>query len=380
MKDKLLKWLKFLLVMGLTILWCYAMLMLFDSVLNGWIKDTFYNLFIYTSDFTENNVEYHYEGIRWGMVRIALMGGFVFASIAAVIIVSLMSARASRKRMRKDLAIFTEALASYNEDHNNVIKLPREFAQAETELTRLKADAAAHEQMLLAETQRKNDLITYLAHDLKTPLASVIGYLSLLDETPDLPAELKAKYTGVALDKAFRLEQLINEFFDITRFNLQQIVVNKERIPLAFMLEQMSDEFYPMLSEGNKNAVVSVPEDLVLIGDADKLARVFNNILKNAVAYSAPGSDIIIKARRLVETMAEITFTNFGNPIPGHKLETIFEKFYRLDNSRSTATGGAGLGLAIAREIVQAHGGTIGARSDLNETVFTVVLPVERST
>ena len=222
--------------------------------------------------------------------------------------------------------------------------------------------------------QRKNDLVVYLAHDIKTPLTSVIGYLSLLDEAPEMPPEQKAKYVGISLDKAYRLEQLIDEFFEITRFNLQSIVLSKGKINLTFMLQQMADEFFPMLAPHGKEAVVNAPDGLFIWGDADKLSRVFNNILKNAAAYSDNDSVIHITAELRGENIW-IVFDNQGNPIPAKNLETIFEKFFRLDSSRSSSTGGAGLGLAIAKEIVTAHGGTISAQSNENKTVFTVILP-----
>jgi two-component system sensor histidine kinase VanS len=203
----------------------------------------------------------------------------------------------------------------------------------------------------------------------------VIGYLSLLDEAPDMPPEQKTKYVGITLEKAYRLEQLIDEFFEIARFNLQSIVLSKGKINLSFMLQQISDEFYPMLTPQGKKTFVDAPDGLFLCGDADKLSRVFNNILKNAIAYSYNDSIIYIKAEPKTENMI-ITFTNDGDPIPAEKLETIFEKFFRLDASRSSQTGGAGLGLAIAQEIVAAHGGTITAQSDQRKTIFTVTLPI----
>ena len=138
---------------------------------------------------------------------------------------------------------------------------------------------------------------------------------------------------------------------------------------------QLAEEFYPMLAPYNKNINIDVPDDLVLIGDADKLARVFNNILKNAVVYSSENSLTKIHAVQSGDTVM-ITFTNQGNPIPSQKLNTIFEKFYRLDSARSTDTGGAGLGLAIAKEIVTAHGGQIYVESNLQNTTFTVSLPL----
>lgn len=254
------------------------------------------------------------------------------------------------------------------------IKLPEELREIEDSMNQIKRIARKNEREAREAEQRKNDLVVNLAHDIRTPLSSVIGYLSLLDEASDMPEEQRAKYTGITLEKAYRLEQLINEFFEITRFNLSNIVLNKGKINLTFMLEQMVDEFYPMLAPQNKRAVVASPENLILWADADKLSRVFNNILKNAIAYSYDDSTINITAM-VQQNNVVIKFTNCGDPIPQQKLDTIFERFFRLDTSRSSQTGGAGLGLAIAKEIVDAHEGTISAQSNEIETVFTVILP-----
>jgi two-component system sensor histidine kinase VanS len=261
------------------------------------------------------------------------------------------------------------------EESDDKITLSPELDFMEKKLNQIKNNLEKRKKAALDAEQRKNDLVVYLAHDIKTPLTSVIGYLSLLDEAPDMPPEQKVKYVGVTLEKAYRLEQLINEFFEITRFNLQTIVLNKEKINLLFMLQQMADEFYPMLTPLEKQVSVNVPEVLTLWGDADKLARVFNNILKNAIAYSYENSVIDISAKQQDKDIV-ITFTNQGNPIPQAKLETIFEKFYRLDSARPTNTGGAGLGLAIAQEIVMAHDGTISVESNTENTTFTVKLPL----
>ncbi len=260
------------------------------------------------------------------------------------------------------------------EESDDEITLSPELDFMENKLNQIKNNLEKQKKAALDAEQRKNDLVVYLAHDIKTPLTSVIGYLSLLDEASDMPLTQKAKYVGITLEKAYRLEQLINEFFEITRFNLQTIILNKEKINLLFMLQQMADEFYPMLNPQGKQVSVNVPEDLTLFGDADKLARVFNNILKNAIAYSYENSVINISAQQQDKNIV-ITFTNEGNPIPPAKLETIFEKFYRLDSARSTNTGGAGLGLAIAQEIVMAHDGTISVESNAEHTTFTVKLP-----
>ncbi len=246
--------------------------------------------------------------------------------------------------------------------------------QVEDRMNQIKQTALRSERAARDEAQRKNDLIVYLAHDIKTPLTSVIGYLSMLDEAGDMPPQQKAKYINLTLEKAYRLDQLVDEFFEITRFNIAHISVNKTRINLSMMLRQMADEFYPMLAPQQKTAAVYAPDDLMLWGDADKLSRVFNNILKNAIAYSYKDCTIEISAWQQGENTV-ITFANQGDPIPKEKLDMIFEKFFRLDSARSTHTGGAGLGLAIAREIVLAHGGTINVGSDVQKTVFTVTLP-----
>lgn len=258
---------------------------------------------------------------------------------------------------------------------NTTSIFPKEYAEISTQMVEIKATMQRHEQILKEEATRKNDLIAYLAHDLKTPLTSVIGYLSLLDEAPDMPMQQRAKYVHITLDKTHRLESLINEFFEITRYNLQQIEIEKEPIDLYYMLVQMTDEFYPLLQKHGNSTELNVDENTTIYGDAVKLARVFNNILKNAIAYSYPDSIIKIWTEQN-DTAINIYFQNKGKTIPPHKLDSIFEKFFRLDEARTTNTGGAGLGLAIAKEIVTLHGGSISADSKNENITFCVSLPL----
>lgn len=222
--------------------------------------------------------------------------------------------------------------------------------------------------------QRKNDLVVYLAHDLKTPLTSVIGYLTLLRDEPQISPALRAKYTGIALDKAERLETLINEFFDITRFNLTQLTLEPEPVNLTRMLEQITFEFNPVLAEKSLGWDLRLAPDVRIVCDPDKLERVFDNLIRNAVNYSSPATEILVW---LEQSGGRVTvrIANHGKTIPPEKLDRIFEQFFRADSSRSSATGGAGLGLAIAREIVELHGGTIAAQSADERIVFTVTLP-----
>ncbi|WP_294855892.1 vancomycin resistance histidine kinase VanS [uncultured Oscillibacter sp.] len=260
------------------------------------------------------------------------------------------------------------------EDSADRISLSSEMDFMENRLNTIKDKLEKQKKAAQEAEQRKNDLVVYLAHDIRTPLTSVIGYLSLLDEAPDMPVEQRAKYTHITLDKAYRLEKLINEFFEITRYNLQQIKLEKETIDLYYMLVQMTDEFYPILSEKGNATVLHADENLTVYGDPIKLARVFNNILKNAAAYSYPNTEILISAEEM-DGYIKIVFQNQGNTIQPDKLVAIFEKFYRLDEARTSDTGGSGLGLSIAKEIVTLHGGTIDAQSKENTITFTVTLP-----
>ena len=262
------------------------------------------------------------------------------------------------------------------EDHEQPV-LPRELSPIQEDLNAIQRQLRAREEAARESEQRRGDLVAFLAHDLKTPLTSVMGYLTLLKDDPGLTPEQRAKYTGIALDKARRLEELLGEFFDITRMDLDSTPEQRQPIQLSMLLEQLSDEFYPLFAEKELQCSVEIQHHLVVPGDPDKLARVFDNVLRNAVSYSAPGGRVDIHARS-VGRQAEITIRNEGLEIPEGELANIFQKFYRLDAARSSRTGGAGLGLAIAKEIVESHGGTIRAESNGRLTSFVISLPLYR--
>ena len=257
----------------------------------------------------------------------------------------------------------------------NEISLPPEMSAIERKLNMVRQTLQQRSMEAQSAEQRKNDLVMYLAHDIRTPLTSVIGYLSLLEEAPDMPIQQRAKYVHITLEKAYRLEKMINEFFEITRYNLQQITLQKETIDLYYMLVQLTDELSPILAANGNTVVLRADENLSVRGDSDKLARVFNNVLKNAAAYSFPNTEIILSAEEKDNEIV-ITFQNKGKTIPREKLSTIFEKFYRLDEARTSNTGGAGLGLAIAKEIVNLHGGSITASSEGETISFVIRLPL----
>lgn len=307
-------------------------------------------------------------------------------------------------RYLNDLTNAAEELATPGE---TPIRLPAALRDMENSLNQVRIQALKNAVTAKEAVQRKNDLIVYLAHDLKTPLTSVIGYLTLLRDEPQVSPELRARYTDIALEKALRLEDLINEFFDITRFNLTALTLNESRVNLSRMLDQVVSEFLPVLAEKSLTWHTEVEPNVELPCDPDKLARVLDNLVRNAVNYSYPGTELRLSMQLLhhhskdpAETLSAenqadtapaaasgedgqdvvlITLQNHGKTIPPDKLARIFEQFFRLDSSRSSATGGAGLGLAIAKEIVELHGGTIAADSRDETITFTVKLPVEKS-
>ena len=278
----------------------------------------------------------------------------------------------------ENLALLLEGAEKLAHPGEEPIHLPEGMEQAEDQLNLVREQALRNARAARDAEQRKNDLVVYLAHDLKTPLTSVIGYLTLLRDEPQLSPQLRARYTGVALEEAERLEDLVNEFFDITRFSLTHLELECRTVDLKRILEQMCSEFAPVLQQKDMSCALALADDLTAICDADKMARVFDNLLNNALHYGYPGTAIQVEGRRQGQTIV-LTFQNAGRTIPPEKLSRMFEQFFRLDTSRSTGTGNAGLGLAIAKEIVEAHGGTITARSAEEQIIFTVTLPAARN-
>ena len=351
----------------------YSVDTLFNGLVLEWLQKRYTSS--YTHWDTTGEMAYYYELLDWhGMKLLALLFLAVFTLIW-LFVLFFVTRYYSRKKVGSAVSDIASDIRDYMAEDVEVQEIfGGNYGKISTQMVEIKAAMQRHEQILKEEASRKNDLITYLAHDLKTPLTSVIGYLSLMDEAPDMPEAQKARYVHITLDKACRLEKLINEFFEITRYNLQQIILEKETIDLYYMLVQMADEFYPVLSARGNTIRLSVGEDMTVYGDSEKLARVFNNILKNAVSYSYENTEIELGADK-VEDGLKITFRNRGKTIAREKLEFLFEKFFRMDEARATHTGGAGLGLAIAKEIVTLHGGTITAESENEVTTFCVILP-----
>lgn len=350
----------------------------FDVVLNGMIVDWFDNTYMTTYE------EYIPEIGRMGIIRqpnwdqlkqllFLILAGILFVVVLAVILVSHFYARSKVRKNTKEIGKMLRDYILSEQDAAEIF--PEDYGDIAAQMAEIKTQLRSHEQILKEETARKNDLILYLAHDLKTPLASVIGYLNLLRDERQISEELQERYLSISLAKAERLEDLINEFFDIARFNLTDISLQHSKIDLTRLLEQLAFEFNPMLKEKDLSCSLQMPDEMLLRCDAGKIQRAFDNLLRNAVIYSYPNTEIEIGAERQKDRIV-IKFINHGDTIPEENLERIFEQFYRLDISRSTSSGGAGLGLAIAKRIVEFHRGTITAKSENELIVFTVTLPV----
>lgn len=323
-----------------------------------------YNIFPHLYDLLDNIYELVFERAY-----------FIFIIFGTTLIIVLSLLYKLLNKIFSYVFAVSESADKLFDKNVEYINLPPEMVEVEKKLNHFKTEAIKNERLARENEQKKDELIVYLAHDIKTPLTSMIGYLSLLSEIKDMPQEQRNRYIGIALDKSYRLEYLINELFNVARFNSEKIVLEKEEINLNLMLEQIADDFYPTLKEMNKKINFTSDEKTILYADPDKLSRVFNNLIKNAVNYSKENTNIDISILNK-ENQATVKITNKGKQIPKEKLDKIFEKFYRLDSSRTSKTGGSGLGLAIAKEIVELHGGRIYAESDMKETTFSVILPI----
>ena len=278
-------------------------------------------------------------------------------------------------RLEKEMMEIYHALDIIYEEKDENILLAMELGQMENQLNELRIKNKSDKQAAKEANQRKNELIMYMAHDLKTPLTSVIGYLTLVCEEREIPLDVKERYMQIALKKAHRLEELTNEFFDITRFNFSHMVLEKSSVNLSVMLQQIVSEFTTEFDKKGLSVECKVESECWLFCDAEKLERVFDNILKNIMNYSYPDSQIHIVLRKSGKGKVEIITENPGKTIPKEMQEHIFEQFFRIDSSRTSEAGGAGIGLAVAKEIITLHGGEIICTSENEIIRFRIVLP-----
>ncbi len=225
----------------------------------------------------------------------------------------------------------------------------------------------------------KDELITNVSHDLRTPLTSIIGYLRLIEDKQYHSEEDIVKYSHIAYEKAKQMKTLVDDLFEYTKVQQHGAPVNMMTVDLSQLLEQVSASFE---LEGQKRGIevssATQPTPLLVDADPEKLGRVFSNLVANALKYGNGASYIKIDARQVGASVV-IEVANDGTQIPAASLGHLFERFYRVESSRSKDTGGTGLGLAIVKSIVDLHHGEVEVTSTPQVTTFTVILPLHQT-
>lgn len=222
----------------------------------------------------------------------------------------------------------------------------------------------------------KNELITSVAHDLRTPLTSILGYMEYLTMDQKLPEATQEKYIHVVYMKAKRLQKLIEDLFSFTKLNYGKIAMKVGKLDIVMLLNQLLEDFYPSFEDKNITCEFSCKESAILIdADGNLIARLFDNLINNAIKYGAEGKLIRVEAEKENDQVV-VRVINYGYVIPKEDLDKIFNKFYRVEQSRSEDTGGTGLGLAIVKNVVDIHKGRVSVKSSLDGTVFEVHLNI----
>lgn len=226
--------------------------------------------------------------------------------------------------------------------------------------------------------QSNKDLIACVAHDLRTPITSVKGYLDLALDTKHYDLEQRQKYVRIAQIKANRLEYLIHDLFNYTKLTSGEITLHRSKIDLVQLVEQMVEEFYPLFQEEELECTTKYNISYLEMNmDGELIARAVQNLLSNAIKYGKDGKHVYVELECL-EQEVQIRVTNYGLVIPEESIKHLFDKFYRVERSRNVKTGGTGLGLNIAQEIVHLHGGRIQVTSGASGTCFTIALPLHK--
>lgn len=219
----------------------------------------------------------------------------------------------------------------------------------------------------------KNDLITGVSHDLRTPLTSILGFLEVIEEDRYQDEVELRYYVNIAYEKAQNLKKLIDDLFEYTRIN-NGLPLEIQEIDTAQFIRQLIEETVPVLEKTGITCNLAAEEGLIIQADGARLVRAYENLISNAIRYGGSGKKIDIAVRSDGDQVS-ISFTNYGDPIPERDLPFIFDRFYRVEGSRSKQTGGTGLGLAITKSIVEVQGGEIRVRSDRHRTTFETRFP-----
>ena len=213
----------------------------------------------------------------------------------------------------------------------------------------------------------KNELITNVAHDLRTPLTSIIGYLELLSGKVEIPAEMQKKYIDIAYAKSKRLEKLIEDLFGFTKMNYGKVAMHVSKVDIVKLLSQLLEEFYPSFKDKNLSYELqsNVPGK-VITADGNLLARLFDNLINNAINYTSKEDKQVFVTQRNLPQCVRIEVRDTGDGIEEDKIKLIFDKYYRSENHKREVVG-TGLGLSIVKEILKMHNYNYGVNSKLGE-------------
>ena len=286
-----------------------------------------------------------------------------------------------QRKMARDIETIARAVKQISEgDLSTRLELEGEgeLTDIAENLNRMEEDIQELIDKERTSEQSKTDLITNVAHDLRTPLTSILGYLELLRKNQKLSPEMQQKYLDIAYNKSVRLQKLIEELFGFTKLSYGKINMNVAKVDIVELLAQLLEESYPNFQKnGLSYDFVSNRKSQIIEADGDLLARLFDNLIGNAIKYGKEGKCVRVNLRADREIVT-IKIVNYGYVIPANELPLIFDRFYRTDHSRTNASGpgGTGLGLAIVKNITDMHHGTVSVSSDLSGTVFTVRLKI----
>lgn len=220
----------------------------------------------------------------------------------------------------------------------------------------------------------RRDLVANVSHELKTPITAIRAHLeNLLDgvEQPD-PRTLQ-----VMLTQSERLGRLVEQLLDLSKLESGEVALHREEMPLAPVVSQVMSEIRVARPDGGVQLAQDLPDDLPPVdADRERVHQVLFNLVDNAVRFTPEGGEVRIEAHQLNGSV-QVRVADTGSGIPPEHLPRLFERFYRVDSARAREDGGTGIGLAIARSVVEAHGGHLEAESELGEgSVFTFDLPV----
>lgn len=226
--------------------------------------------------------------------------------------------------------------------------------------------------------QSKDELITNVSHDIRTPLTSIIGYLGLIEDNQYHSEEELLKYTHTAFIKAKQMKSLVEDLFEYTKVRQSSVPIYYITFDMVQLVEQLAVDFELEAAKKEIEIIVHANQkQMMMEGDTEKIVRVFNNLISNALKYGKGATQIIVELEQINQEVI-ITVKNNGQMIPQKSLEQLFDRFYRVEESRSQETGGSGLGLAIAQNIIALHGGYIYAKSNPEWTSFIIHLPIKK--